>query len=304
MDSVGAYIKREREQRGFTVDEVSRLTKISARYLRALEAEDYQSLPAEPFVRGFLRSYAQCIGLNPQEVMLLYRQNRGTGESPEDAQLEKVNPLGKVGDRRVRKLVVAGSILAVCVIALVVIVTQVLEKRNFNQANQTEDLADGTKFGTPSSTPGPGEITGAGEGEGGESMPGASTGAAENNPTEKLAMLPLRSSPQAGGSGAQKQTLGASAEARGMPSQQYEKLALKVYALTGTWVEVVIDEHNREGLFLPRGDTRVWAAKDRILLTLGNIKGVEVELNGKRIAIPEIEGNVLRNYPITRASLP
>lgn len=304
MDSAGAYIKREREQRGFTVDEVSRLTKISARYLRALEAEDYQSLPAEPFVRGFLRSYAQCIGLNPQEVMLLYRQYRGTRESPEDAQLEKMTPLGKVVDRRVRKVVVAGSILAVCIIALVVIVTQVLERRNFNQGNETEGLADGTKFGTPSSTPGSGEINGAGEGESVESTPVGSTGEAESNLANKLAMLPLRSSPQAGGSGARKQTLGASAEVRGIPSQQYEKLTLKVYALTGTWVEVVIDEHNRDGLFLPRGDTRVWAAKDRILLTLGNIKGVEVELNGRRIAIPEIEGNVLRNYPITKASLP
>jgi hypothetical protein len=68
-------------------------------------------------------------------------------------------------------------------------------------------------------------------------------------------------------------------------------------------VEIKIDELGfDERLFLPQGNTREWSANDRILLTLGNTKGIELKLNGEKIEIPETEGKIIRNFPLTGSS--
>jgi cytoskeletal protein RodZ len=71
-EGFGEYLKRQREVRGFSLEEVAEQTKISVRVLRALEAEDWAILPAEVFVRGFIRCYAEVIGINPEEALLRY----------------------------------------------------------------------------------------------------------------------------------------------------------------------------------------------------------------------------------------
>ena len=55
--------------RGITLEEVADYTKVSLRYLKAIEDDDLKALPAATFVRGFLKSYAKFIGLNPEEVV-------------------------------------------------------------------------------------------------------------------------------------------------------------------------------------------------------------------------------------------
>jgi cytoskeletal protein RodZ len=62
-----------RENKGYTYEEVYRETNISTRYLQALETEDFSQFPGEPYLLGFLRSYADYLGLDPQELVSLYR---------------------------------------------------------------------------------------------------------------------------------------------------------------------------------------------------------------------------------------
>ena len=69
-ETVGEYLKRERELRQITLNEVSEGTKISVRQLKFIEENKFDCLPAEVFVRGFIRSYAEYIGLDPQEAIL------------------------------------------------------------------------------------------------------------------------------------------------------------------------------------------------------------------------------------------
>lgn len=61
--SVGEILQRARSDRGGTIDEASRVTKIPRRYLEALEQENYEILPAPVYTRGFLRSYAGYLGV-------------------------------------------------------------------------------------------------------------------------------------------------------------------------------------------------------------------------------------------------
>ncbi len=76
MNELGEFLRRERELRGIALEEVAEVTKISRRYLEAIEEGQYSSLPGDAFVRAFIRAYAQSIGLDPVETMLMYTQAR------------------------------------------------------------------------------------------------------------------------------------------------------------------------------------------------------------------------------------
>jgi cytoskeletal protein RodZ len=66
---VGATLRRARNQKGLTLDQLSRATKITVSKLQALEDNDFDRLPAVVYTRGFLRSYAREVGLNPEEIV-------------------------------------------------------------------------------------------------------------------------------------------------------------------------------------------------------------------------------------------
>jgi hypothetical protein len=69
MASIGATLRGARERRGLTIEQVAQETRISARFLEALEAEEFDALPAPVYVRGFLRSYANFLKVDPQPLL-------------------------------------------------------------------------------------------------------------------------------------------------------------------------------------------------------------------------------------------
>ncbi len=73
MKSLGEYLRSERLNRGITLEEISRETRISTRMLQAIEDGNTESLPASVLVKGFLRAYAQKLGLDPETVVLRYQ---------------------------------------------------------------------------------------------------------------------------------------------------------------------------------------------------------------------------------------
>lgn len=66
-----------RERKGVDLYRAERDTKIRARYLGALERGDYKDLPGAVYTKGFLRNYALYLGLDPEEVLLQWRRERG-----------------------------------------------------------------------------------------------------------------------------------------------------------------------------------------------------------------------------------
>src|SRR3970040_2385807 len=65
MSELGSWLIRPREARGLTLEDAERDTRISRRYLQALEAEQFDVIPAPVYARGFLRSYSQYLRLDP-----------------------------------------------------------------------------------------------------------------------------------------------------------------------------------------------------------------------------------------------
>jgi len=72
VSSFGEELKRERELREITLREISEATKISLRYLDALERNDFERLPGGVFNKGFVRAYAEYIGVDPETMVNAY----------------------------------------------------------------------------------------------------------------------------------------------------------------------------------------------------------------------------------------
>lgn len=68
----GARLRRARLQRGIEIDQIANVTKVSAAFLRSIEEETYDDLPAPVYVRGFVVAYARAIGLDPAKVVESY----------------------------------------------------------------------------------------------------------------------------------------------------------------------------------------------------------------------------------------
>lgn len=68
-ESFGEFLKRHREASGKSLEEIAQVTRISKRYLSALENNDLDALPAPTFSRGFLRGYALEVGMNLEECL-------------------------------------------------------------------------------------------------------------------------------------------------------------------------------------------------------------------------------------------
>jgi len=70
----GDRLKREREMRGVSLEEVSHATRISTRYLEALEAERWSGLPGGVFNRGFIRTISKFLGLDEADLLGEYAE--------------------------------------------------------------------------------------------------------------------------------------------------------------------------------------------------------------------------------------
>lgn len=74
MKEIGEWLQRERTQREVSLEWIREETKISFRYLQALEQGDFDCLPGEPYVKGFIRSYARAVGCDPDPIVQRYKE--------------------------------------------------------------------------------------------------------------------------------------------------------------------------------------------------------------------------------------
>jgi len=87
MPEIGETLRDARMRARIDVSEIEAKTKIRAKYLRALENEEWSLLPGPTFVKSFLRTYAQALGLDGKALVEEYRLNH---ENPSDAVLEPI----------------------------------------------------------------------------------------------------------------------------------------------------------------------------------------------------------------------
>jgi cytoskeletal protein RodZ len=74
MIRLGERLAQERRRKGLSVDEVSKGTRIRPQFIIALEKGDYKKLPSSAYIRGFIKNYAQFLGLSAKETLALFRR--------------------------------------------------------------------------------------------------------------------------------------------------------------------------------------------------------------------------------------
>ncbi|TVX97729.1 helix-turn-helix domain-containing protein [Cohnella terricola] len=95
MSDLGDLLRKAREQRGYTLDDIQEYTKIRKRYLEAIESGDYKVLPGSFYVRAFVKTYAETVGLDAEEVLRLYHK-----ELPQPPSIETIIADPKIKPRR------------------------------------------------------------------------------------------------------------------------------------------------------------------------------------------------------------
>src|SRR5712691_6337083 len=73
----GDHLKREREMRGVSLDEISAATRIATRFLQAIENEQWDKLPGGVFNRGFVRAMGRYLGLDEENIVAEYAAAAG-----------------------------------------------------------------------------------------------------------------------------------------------------------------------------------------------------------------------------------
>lgn len=313
----GALLRERREAKGFTVEELAGRIKLSVRTLRGIEDGSMDGLPHAVYARGFVRSYAQQVGLGQEEIAegldILFPIPSGKDEHPLPGPIDRHRSSGgrRFGDKFIAALIVL-VLLVLPVGAGWFVFTRygdtIVEwvKQPFI-ATSTEARHEGVNPGdiaanaantensvpvtgdTPSVTPG--AVAGAAvgtpaapEGTGGTAPAPAEGEAAVNTasaPAANGAAEPASSAPAAEPAAAPAAPVSESNASAGAVQPPHSgEHTLQIFAEQSCWVKVRADNASTRSFELKKGETSFLPFKKGLELTLGNAGGVKLRYNG------------------------
>jgi cytoskeleton protein RodZ len=117
---IGSSLREARLRQTLDFPEIEQSTKIRGKYLRALEDEQFDLLPAQTYVKGFLRSYAEYLGLDGQLYVDEYNSRYVVGD--EEAAMRARRPTRRAPGPRVESRVVLLTLLGIALVTALVIV--------------------------------------------------------------------------------------------------------------------------------------------------------------------------------------
>ena len=277
-ESVGPYLRKARESQGFSLDQVTALTRIQLKYLQALEEEDFAALPQQVFTRGFVRTYARSLGLNEKDV--LDRFSEASSDFYEGGELEQEQVHQRIEEERQGKLNKKVVIIIIGVILLALAL--VLPRQREPVPPFEPDTTSNPSVGSPVPSEEAPEAAPLIE-EASEPILGPDPKTVLPVPTAPPAALPAVAEPAK-----VKQPTPSPVLSPGSP------LLMELEATQLTWVVVKTDENEpQEALLKPRQRVS-WKAKNQFTLTLGNAGGVLVWINGEPRGPFGKQGEVVR----------
>lgn len=286
MGSFGERLRREREMRGITLDEISTSTKIARRHLESLEADNFDELPGGVFNRGFVRAYARYLGIDEDQAVADYVAVAEEAAPPEgfpvdvaDGSEPKLNP------RR------SSLPLVLAVLALVAVLA-IFWARSKRQPEITEvPRNSATATPVPAASPTPTAMIAASS----RPVPAAT------QPPSSVASHSPQVTASSGTSVPETGTVvRPTAPASSAPGQTFDV----VVQVTGdAWISVSADgKMVAPGRVMKAGEQRSVRAGKKIVLITGNAGGVEISFNGKPLGPIGKEGRV-RTLTFTPAGL-
>ena len=138
MSSFGEEIKRERELRGISLREISDATKINMRFLEALEKNDFEHLPGGQFNKGFIRAYANYIGVDPETMVNSYLLELSKQEEAKKPFSPAIPPSEKKKPKKWLLLLIIAAMIIVMAFILSIMIPRFFRKEE-GKAKEIEE---------------------------------------------------------------------------------------------------------------------------------------------------------------------
>lgn len=153
MPEIGATLREARMRARIDISEIEAETKIRAKYLRALENEEWELLPGPTFVKSFLRTYAEALDLDAKLILEEYKLRH---ERPSEQELLPISPRPTAGRRAPapRPLVPRSALIGLVVLGIIGVLFVLGTTGEEEPEGRPNRLAD-----TPASTPLPATTT-------------------------------------------------------------------------------------------------------------------------------------------------
>jgi cytoskeleton protein RodZ len=274
---IGQILEKTRKERGLTLEEVEYATKIRKRYLAGLEREDYEVLPDAVYAQGFLKTYANYLGLDGEELSREFkdrrrpRRERGISYgAPKKSEFDQplINP-GELGVDR-RRRTISGTTILTLLVALLALAAVVGALYYVGRGVQ---------------------ISG-------------------ENPTPSQEQAADESEPRAGGEGASEErgqeeaATSSGSKGAGTGDAKPDSLTVEVSVEgSASWLSILADGTLAYEQIAQPGFSQTFEAQREISIRTGNAGAVGVEVNGQDLGRLGESGEVLtRDFTLKSAS--
>ncbi|MBI4353210.1 MAG: helix-turn-helix domain-containing protein [Candidatus Omnitrophica bacterium] len=265
MTAVGNVLKEARDKKAVTLEEVHAKIKIHPRILKDLEEGRFEKLPGPVFVKNFIRSYAEFLGLDPAELLAAYEKQMQKGPEP-TLFIKPAEPrLWPWRSHFSPVKILRGGLIGLVVLGFLLFTGKMWIRvtSNFAASKKQSSLAAASL---------PGMVRQAHhEKERPDSRKAADEG-------KKLLRSPVQGN---------------------FPKlPQKTALQLKIKAMDNVWLRVTCDGKVLFQSILMRGASETWTAKDQIEIWTGNASNMSLSLNGRSLGT--LGRGVIRKLTIDR----
>jgi cytoskeleton protein RodZ len=270
MTNFGASLKQARESKGISLEQIAAETRISTRFLRAIENEEFKLLPGGIFNKGFVRAFAEKVGLNPDEAVADYERLIGSHHPVEAAATppQTPTPAPPPQTTRIKKQQRYLYPIALAALIIVIAVFYIVNRESGRTAQTASAPAQPQVTTAPAPVPPP------------QNAPATEPSTSAKTPEPEVTQPPPPPPP--------------------VPVSQ--SLTLEIEAREQTWIKVVSDGNTvNPGEILQPGMARKFTAQSSLRLSVGNAAGLNLKLNDKSMK-PLGKSGQVREVTITPAT--
>lgn len=286
--SLGQRLRQAREAKHISLETAEEVTRIRRKYLEALEADDYSALPGTVFLRGFVRNYAQFLGLDPEAMLALLPADPAPAPPPVARRPAPTGdyPLMDVPLQPAPSWFNADLVIGILMlVALLGFVGWVVYRQYLSPYIQARSTPTATATATEVPSPSPTVATPA---------------TVQVQATAPL--LPTASATPAGSPTATP-TLSPTATATKTPTP-LAPLEVTLIAQGRSWVEIYADGERVFRGFMVEGDEETFYAEERLQVHLGDASVVRVIANGQDMGYLGTEGEVVHKEFLVEGAPP
>ncbi|WP_163340178.1 RodZ family helix-turn-helix domain-containing protein [Desulfopila sp. IMCC35008] len=268
FESLGSFLKKTRVERGLELEQIIEETKVSASTLRAIEADDFDALPADAFARGLYAHYATALRLNKDEIVARFFMERNSHPSVQAKQgtlPSQPQPPGKKAKQISGMAEPTGvspiSSLGFFLLLLIVIAGTVCWYLSINPATYLSAKLRGISQQTTQEQTSP--VTDV-----------ENDILAEGEPASTAIISTALSPPS-----------------RTEPADQQAKYIVAAQFPSTTTVTVTIDDNPPQELTYSAGQSVIWPADKKLVLVLPGQSDIKLTLNDIPLSLPDTKGD-------------